>query len=122
MTDYINQNNILFNNQYCFRKNHSTALALLHLVDNLISSINQKKYTVGIFVDFSKAFDTVNHAILFDKLEQNGIRGMALDWIKNYFVNRYQYVEYNGTQSSFNDIKCGVPQGSIVGLLFSCCT
>ena len=60
----------------------------------------------------------MNHAILFDKLEHYGIRGLALEWTKNYFCNREQYVEYDGTSSSPRTIKCGVPQGSILGPLF----
>ena len=66
---FINKNNILFNGQYGFRKKHSTALALLHLVDSISSAIDQKKFTVGIFIDLSKAFDTVNHCILLEKLQ-----------------------------------------------------
>jgi hypothetical protein len=74
---------------------------------------------VGIFLDLSKAFDTVNHDILFDKLSFYGIRGLPLDWLKNYFLNRFQYVEFNGSSSFYNSIKCGIPQGSILGpLLF----
>ena len=92
---------------------------MLDLVDKITSAIDEKKYTVGIFLDLSKAFDTVNHDILFDKLSFYGIRGLPLDWLKNYFLNRFQYVEYNGSSSFYNTIKCGVPQGSILGpLLF----
>ena len=65
-----------------------------------------------------KAFDTVNHIILFDKLEHYGIRGLALDWIRSFFSNEKQYVEYNGHRSLRNEISCGVPQGSIIGPLF----
>ena len=92
---------------------------MLDLVDKITSAIDKKKYTVGIFLDLSKAFDTVNHDILFDKLSFYGIRGLPLDWLKNYLLNRFQYVDYNGSSSFYNTIKCGVPQGSILGpLLF----
>jgi retron-type reverse transcriptase len=82
--DIINKNKVLFNNQYGFRKKHSTALALLHLLDSITSSIDQRKFTVGIFIDLSKAFDSVNHKILLEKLQHYDIRGLALEWIKNY--------------------------------------
>ncbi len=119
LIDYINKHNILFDNQYGFRKGHSTSLAQMHLYDKITSGIDRKEFTVGIFLDLSKAFDTVNHDILFDKLEHYGIRGVALNWIKSYFCNRFQYVQYNQTCSTKKIIQCGVPQGSILGpLLF----
>ena len=74
---------------------------------------------VGLFLDFSKAFDTVNHDILFTKLENYGIRGVSLNMFKSYLANRYQHVLYNDVKSDNMKITCGVPQGSILGpLLF----
>ena len=93
---------ILFNNQYGFRSKYSTLLALLYLHDKITSAINERKHTEGIFLDLSKAFDTVNDRILLNKLKHFGIRGLALEWIKSYLYNRHQYVEFNGTSSSFN--------------------
>jgi retron-type reverse transcriptase len=107
------------NNQYGFHKGHSTSLALIDLFDNISSAIDRKEHSVGIFLDLSKAFDTVDHNILLDKLNYYGIRGLALDLIKSYLSDRMQYVQYNQTNSIRQNISCGVPQGSILGpLLF----
>jgi hypothetical protein len=73
---------------------------------------------MGIFLDLSKAFDTVDHEILFDKLYFYCIRGIALDWVKSYFHNRKQFVQFNKSCSSPQTLVCGVPQGSILGPLF----
>jgi len=116
---YIESLDILYHLQFGFRKNHSTNLALTHLVNKIASSIDRSEITIGIFLDLSKAFDTLNHNILFYKLEHYGIRGTALQWIKSYFFERKQFVQYQSTLSSYQTIKCGVPQGSILGpLLF----
>ena len=78
-----------------------------------------KEHVIGIFLDLSKAFDTLNHAILIRKLQSYGIRGQALSWFKDYLSNRKQYVTFNGTDSCLLAISCGVPQGSSLGpLLF----
>ena len=81
--------------------------------------MEEGNYVIGIFLDFSKAFDTVNHKILLEKLQMYGIRGVALDWFKSYLDKRKQYVTYNNSKSCHNEVTCGVPQGSILGpLLF----
>ena len=116
--DYLTNLHILCDNQFGFRKNHSTMLALIDLHDKISSALDNGELAVGVFLDLSKAFDTVDHSILFDKLEHYGIRGLALKLIKSYFSNRLQFVEYNGHVSSRTNISCGVPQGSILGPLF----
>ena len=94
-------------------------MALLDLIDKISTSIENKEYTLGIFLDLAKAFDTVNHKILLNKLFSYGIRGTAYNWFKNYLSNRHQYVYLNNTKSDNLSVTCGVPQGSILGpLLF----
>ena len=116
---FFDKYEIVYNNQYGFRKKHSTSLALLYLHDKITTAIDERKHTVRIFLDLSKTFDTVNHRILLDKLvEHFGIRGLALEWIKSYLYNTHQYVAFNGISSLFNGISCGVPQGSVLGPLF----
>ena len=110
---------ILNENQFGFRKNKSTYMALITLVEKITQALEKGEYVVGIFLDFSKAFDTVDHEILLGKLEHYGIRGCALSWFKSYLSNRQQFVTYNECKSEKQYIRCGVPQGSILGpLLF----
>jgi hypothetical protein len=116
---FITKHDILYKHQYGFREKHSTAMALMILTDNILSAIDQGKYYLGVFLDFSKAFDTVNHGILLNKLEQYGIRGLASKWLTSYLTGRFQFVNFNNCKSNDQLISCGVPQGSILGpLLF----
>ena len=92
-------------------------LALLDLVDKLTTTIENNEITIGIFIDLSKAFDTVNHNILLSKLNHYGVRGTAHEWFKNYLNNRCQYVNINRVNSEFLPVTYGVPQGSVLGLL-----
>ncbi len=77
-------------------------------------SLDEIKFTQGLFLDLSKAFDTINHSILINKLQYYGIRGHALDWFKSYLTNRKQYTVYNDTHSTQKSVCCGVPQGSVL--------
>ena len=116
---FLDDNKILFEYQFGFRKSHSTYLALTVLMDKLIKSIENGDHVVGVYLDFSKAFDTVNHEILLTKLNHYGIRGQALNWFRSYLESRKQFVTYDNVQSKLKNIPCGVPQGSISGpLLF----
>ena len=117
--NFLTEHNILSMNQFGFRKNYSTFLALMDLVDNISKNIDEGNYSIGIFIDLSKAFDTIDHTILLDKLCRYGIRGVNLNWFKHYLNDRQQFVSYNNTTSVSMKVTCGVPRGSILGpLLF----
>ena len=116
---YLEKNDVLFRYQFGFRKGYSTEYAILETVESLYTAIDKKLITCGIFLDFSKAFDAINHKILLDKMCKYGICGLPLKWFKSYLENRKQYVKIGNTDSSLMNIRCGVPQGSTLGpLLF----
>ena len=119
LLEYLNKHGILSKNQFGFRSKMSTSMALLQLVDDLSRVMDDGEYAVGIFVDLAKAFDTVNHKILINKLNHYGIRGTSLKWFESYLNNRQQYVQIETSRSKQSLVSCGVPQGSILGpLLF----
>lgn len=116
---FFEKHKLLYKLQFGFRANYSTDLALTYLIDTINKAIDSKEYAIGIFIDLSKAFDTVDHNILLSKLFKYGIRGVAYDWFKSYLNCRKQYIKLNTNQSCSLPITCGVPQGSILGpLLF----
>ena len=110
LSEFLNKHEILYEQQYGFRQNFSTGLALLELSDKIAKSIDEKKYKIGIFVDLSKAFDTLNRGILSQKLFRYGIRDIANNWFKNYLKERQQYVMFNNDTSTKGKITIGVPQ------------
>ena len=118
ITSFINDNNLFYRYQFGFKENHSTNMALIMLVDQILSALDKGEVVIGVFLDLKKAFDTVDHEILLGKLYKYGIRGIALSWIKDYLHDRTQYVSFNYCDSNRRSITCGVPQGSILGPLF----
>ena len=115
---HLFENNILYCHQYGFREKYSTELALLQLVNNISSALEDEKFALGVFLDLTKAFDTVNHKILVSKLNRYGVQDVALKWFSNYLEDREQYVSINGCLSEKLKILVGVPQGSILGPIY----
>ena len=116
---FIEKHDILYNGQYGFRPGRSTIDALTQFTADVLPSLDRKDFCLSVFLDLSKAFDTINHCTLFDKLKHYGIRGKALDWFKSYLDQRRQYVCYGESKSNLLDVEYGVPQGSVLGpLLF----
>ena len=122
LLSFINKHKLVYSYQFGFRRGYSPDLALICMVDRISNALENGEYVLGLFLDFSKEFDTVNHDILFTKLECLGTRDTPLQWFKSYLSDREQYVIYNETCSSYKTISCGVPQGStanVSNVLFS---
>ena len=119
---YLDKFKLLYKHQYGFRRGHSTEHPVIHLLDRIYKALDNpegSKYTLAIFIDLTKAFDTCETEILLHKLSNYGFRGVANTWFRNYLTGRKQYTSVRGENSSLKNILCGVPQGSILGpLLF----
>ena len=116
---FLETNNLIYSLQFGFRQKHLTSHALIHPADKIKEQIDKRNFSCGIFVDFQKGFDTVDHQILIQKLNYYGIRGIANNLFSSYLQNRTQFVSINVFDSNVNAICCGVPQHSILGpLLF----
>jgi hypothetical protein len=117
--DHFNKYNLMFNGQYGFRQNHSTELAALEVIDQIVCQMDKNEIPLNIFLDLSKAFDCINHNILLFKLKYYGFQDSSHKLIQSYLANRKQYVSFNEVNSDCLTIDVGVPQGSILGpLLF----
>ena len=110
--------NLLFDNQYTFRTEHSTEFAAVELTNRIIAQMEKNEIPINVYLNLSKAFDTLDHMIL-EKLEYHGVKGEALSLIRNYLIDRKQYVEIEDAKSDMLNISTGVPQGLVLGpLLF----
>ena len=118
ISQFLENSNVLCDEQCGFRKERSTTLSIVNLTDSLFTAINNHETSFAIFIDLKKAFDTVNHDILLRKLEHIGIRGRVLMWVSNYLHDRSQSTFANNSISGTLPVNCGVPQGSILGPLF----
>lgn len=115
LDDFITKHNLLSESQYGLRPGRSTSLALLELIEEISTSLDNKKSSIEVFIDLKKAFDTIDHQLLLKKLDNYGCRGVVNDWLASYLSNRKQYVYFNGINSDLSNVTCGVPQGSILG-------
>ena len=117
--EFLEKHKCIYKLQFGFRSKHSTNHALINITETIRSALDSKKIAAGIFVDLQKAFDTVNHEILIQKLNHYGVRGTVNKWFLSYLTNRSQSVSILGFESDILPIKHGVPQGSVLGpLLF----
>ena len=118
LVEFFGNMGVLVAGQYGFRAGHSTAMAVLDMVEKIRKAWGSGNCALGVFIDLKKAFDTVDHRLLLAKLEHYGVRGKALELLASYLQDREQYVIYNGHESARGKIQCGVPQGSVLGPLF----
>ena len=117
--NHLSEHNLVYQKQLGFQQGRSTEHTIMQLIDQINDTFENNCFTLGIFIDLSKAFDTVDHRILISKLNNYGVKGKNLSWFKSYLENRKQYLNYSNDVTNLAQIKCGVPQGSIPGpLLF----
>ena len=115
LMQYLENKNIINHTQYGFRRKRNTFQALNAFSNDIFRSLDEKQSVLSVFIDFAKAFDTVNHKILLDKMHHYGIRGTILLWFKDYLTDRHQQVTIDGVKSSIKTPILGVPQGSVLG-------
>ena len=117
--DYLVENKLLFECQSGFRSGFSTDTCLIHMTDLIRNEKDKGNYTGMVLLDLQKAFDTVNHSIMLQKLAALGFDSKSVSWFNSYLTDRRQCIDINGTHSPFLNIYCGVPQGSILDPCFS---
>ena len=115
--NFLTENNIIYDLQFGFRQNFCASHVLINLTKNVRQALDEGYIGCGIFMDFQKAFDTVDNEILLSKLDYYGIRGISNNWFKSYLSNRKHFVSINGYDSGIDVIKCGVPR-TCLGALF----
>ena len=115
---FLNKNNVIYNLQFGFRQQYSTSHALINITENITKALDDGNIGCGVFVDLQKAFDTVDHQIQLTKLNHYGICGVSNEWFKSYLPNCNQYVSTNGYESGLATLNCGIPQGSLLFLLY----
>ena len=114
---YLSESNYLYEKQSGFRAAHSTDHAVIQLISQILQAFNENEHTIGIFIDLSKAFDTVDHHLLLQKLNLYRIKNNNLKWFQSYLSDRKRFKKFNNKSTNLETIRCGIPQGSIFGLL-----
>ena len=115
LISFLNDNGVICRHQFGFQTGYCTSDAIAEFLDYIYTAINETRYIIPVYLDFSKAFDTVDHEILCRKLQHYGVRGVSLDWFRSYLANRRQYVSLLNSDSPESIIRRGVPQGSVLG-------
>ena len=119
--NHLLQNHILDLEQFRFQKGHSIEPAIIQLTDQINSSFEKNHITLGVFIDLSNAFDTVDHHILVSKLENYGVNGNNLRWFQSYIKNRKQYLNFNKKITTSSQLTCSVSQGPWDSVVFDLC-
>ena len=113
LSHYLESNNLFCPQQYGFTKNSPTELAALEVIDSLLNQLNKHKIPINLYLDLAKAFDSLNHDILLDKLACYGVQNKAKDLLESYLSNRRQFGQIREIVSKIKAISMGVPQGSL---------